>query len=189
MVAVDLETLGARTYKQLTTRDTPMKTTQGQQEANKRAARTLYNVLDDGAEEAVDDRMAEDVFKGVAADDPSCAMAFWGMAMTQLHPLWAPPPDQAIQKGQEAVRESKTREAADLEDSADKHPVTPGAVRPAHELFGDMLMLLEQPEDVIDTYRAAVEVWRLRRIDAIASTGSATPQKGPENRMSQRRPT
>lgn len=54
---------------------------------------------------------AEDVFEGVAADDPSCAMAYWGMAMTQLHPLWAPPTDQAIRKGQEAVREAKEREA------------------------------------------------------------------------------
>ena len=32
---------------------------------------------------------AEDVFNGVAADDPACAMAYWGRAMTQLHPLWA----------------------------------------------------------------------------------------------------
>jgi len=53
---------------------------------------------------------AEEVFDTVADDDPSCAMAYWGMAMTQLHPLWAPPSGQDIQKGREAVREAKARE-------------------------------------------------------------------------------
>jgi tetratricopeptide (TPR) repeat protein len=33
------------------------------------------------------------------------------------------------------------REAADLDDSLDKHPVTPGAIRPARELYGEMLLL------------------------------------------------
>lgn len=54
---------------------------------------------------------AEDAFKGIADDDPSCAMAHWGRAMTQLHPLWAPPTKQALQKGREAVRQAKAREA------------------------------------------------------------------------------
>ncbi len=30
--------------------------------------------------------------------------------------------------------------AADLEDSVDTHPLTPGAVLPARELLGDMLI-------------------------------------------------
>lgn len=61
---------------------------------------------------------AEGVFKGVAAEDPSCAMAYWGMAMTQLHPLWAPPTDQAIRKGQDAVREARAREAPTRREQA-----------------------------------------------------------------------
>lgn len=37
------------------------------------------------------------------------------------------------------------REAADLEDRADKHPVTPGPVLPARELLGELFMELDQP--------------------------------------------
>lgn len=54
---------------------------------------------------------AEEAFEATAADDPSCAMAYWGMAMTQLHPLWAPPTEQELQKGREAVRQAKALEA------------------------------------------------------------------------------
>ena len=34
---------------------------------------------------------AEDAFQGVAEQDPQCAMAHWGMAMTYFHQLWDPP--------------------------------------------------------------------------------------------------
>ncbi len=37
------------------------------------------------------------------------------------------------------------RSAVDLEDSTEKHPVTPGAITPARELLGDMLLELNQP--------------------------------------------
>jgi tetratricopeptide (TPR) repeat protein len=34
---------------------------------------------------------AENVFQAVAEEDPRCAMAHWGIAMTYFHQLWAPP--------------------------------------------------------------------------------------------------
>jgi hypothetical protein len=34
---------------------------------------------------------AHDAFRDVAQKDPSCAMAHWGMAMTNFHQLWQPP--------------------------------------------------------------------------------------------------
>jgi tetratricopeptide (TPR) repeat protein len=37
------------------------------------------------------------------------------------------------------------RAAAELEDSTEKHPVTPGAIIPARELLGDLLIELNQP--------------------------------------------
>jgi 1,2-phenylacetyl-CoA epoxidase PaaB subunit len=40
-------------------------------------------------------------------------------------------------------------EAADQEDSVDKHPVTPGEVLPARELLGDMLLMREKPEKAL----------------------------------------
>ncbi len=34
---------------------------------------------------------AEDAFRSVAAQDPQCAIAHWGVAMTHFHQLWDPP--------------------------------------------------------------------------------------------------
>src|SRR5271154_4426542 len=34
---------------------------------------------------------AEDAFEHVAAQDPRCAIAHWGIAMTYFHQLWDPP--------------------------------------------------------------------------------------------------
>ncbi len=34
---------------------------------------------------------AREAFERVAADDPACAMAYWGIAMSHYHPLWAAP--------------------------------------------------------------------------------------------------
>jgi len=36
-------------------------------------------------------RLAEEAFRSVAAQDPHCAIAHWGIAMTHFHPLWEPP--------------------------------------------------------------------------------------------------
>src|SRR5262249_2396723 len=42
--------------------------------------------------------------------------------------------------------------AADLEDSTEKRPVTPGAVLPARELLGDMLLETHRPADALKAY-------------------------------------
>src|SRR6185503_11437839 len=34
---------------------------------------------------------AEKTFTEVAATDPQCAMAYWGIALSNYHPLWVPP--------------------------------------------------------------------------------------------------
>lgn len=52
-------------------------------------------------------RQAEKEFKTVAELDPDCAMAYWGVAMTQFHPLWAEPSKEELTKGEEAVRKAK----------------------------------------------------------------------------------
>ncbi len=44
------------------------------------------------------------------------------------------------------------REAADLEDKNEKHPVTPGRILPAREQLGDMLMELKRPGDALKEY-------------------------------------
>src|SRR5215467_12950659 len=42
--------------------------------------------------------------------------------------------------------------AADIEDSTSKHPVTPGEVLPARELYADMLLELKQNGAALQAY-------------------------------------
>jgi tetratricopeptide (TPR) repeat protein len=46
---------------------------------------------------------ASKAFSDVAAKDPSCGMAYWGVAMTQFRPVWAPPTPAEFTKGRDAV--------------------------------------------------------------------------------------
>jgi tetratricopeptide (TPR) repeat protein len=50
------------------------------------------------------------------------------------------------------------RKAADLEDTMDKHPATPGSVLPTRELLGDLLLELGQPSQALLEYEAVLEV-------------------------------
>lgn len=46
---------------------------------------------------------AEKVFASIIEQDPSCAMAYWGIAMSNFHPLWAPPSKAELEKGSKAL--------------------------------------------------------------------------------------
>ena len=50
---------------------------------------------------------AEKAFAQVAAADPHCGMAHWGVAMSNYHPLWAPPTAAEMQKGLKAVEQAR----------------------------------------------------------------------------------
>jgi len=51
---------------------------------------------------------AEKAFTEVAVTDPQCGMAYWGIAMSNYHPLWAPPGAAELKKGWDAVEKGKT---------------------------------------------------------------------------------
>ncbi len=44
------------------------------------------------------------------------------------------------------------REAADMEDAMEKHPVTPGAVIPARELLGELLLKMNKPSLALEAF-------------------------------------
>jgi tetratricopeptide (TPR) repeat protein len=46
---------------------------------------------------------AEKVFANIIDDDPDCAMAYWGVAMANYHPLWDPPTKAELEKGEKAI--------------------------------------------------------------------------------------
>lgn len=46
---------------------------------------------------------AEKVFAKVIDEDPECVMAYWGVAMSNFHPLWAQPNQIELQKGSKVI--------------------------------------------------------------------------------------
>jgi tetratricopeptide (TPR) repeat protein len=51
---------------------------------------------------------AERVFNEVAAADPRCGMAYWGIAMSNYHPIWAPPSAAELRKASAAIEKAKS---------------------------------------------------------------------------------
>ena len=49
------------------------------------------------------------------------------------------------------------REAADLEETVEKHPVTPGPLLPARELQADLLLALDRPADALVAYEQTLK--------------------------------
>ncbi len=61
----------------------------------------------------------------------------------------------AEEKGDEALRLASA--AAEREDAVDKHPVTPGEVLPARELYADMLSEIGNHAEALEQYRVVLE--------------------------------
>ena len=75
----------------------------------------------------------------------------------------------------------KETQAADLEDSMDKLSVTPGAVVPARELLGDLLLDLGHPEQALAEYESVLKSsprrFRSVRGAALAAERSGDPER------------
>jgi tetratricopeptide (TPR) repeat protein len=46
---------------------------------------------------------SEKMFAKIIERSPDCAMAYWGVAMSNFHPLWNPPTPAELQKGERAI--------------------------------------------------------------------------------------
>ncbi len=84
-------------------------------------------------------------------------------------------------KQDDALRQMRT--AADHEDATDKHPVTPGAVEPARELLGEMLLVAKQPGPALEAFEATLRV-APERFNALASAARAAEQVGNREKAS-----
>ena len=51
---------------------------------------------------------AEKMFAKVIDEAPQCAMAYWGVAMSNFHPVWVPPTPAELQKGLQAIEIART---------------------------------------------------------------------------------
>jgi tetratricopeptide (TPR) repeat protein len=50
---------------------------------------------------------AEKAFTEVTATDRRCGMGYWGIAMSNYHPIWAPPTATELQKGSSAIEKAR----------------------------------------------------------------------------------
>ena len=62
-----------------------------------------------------------------------------------------------LAEGQRSAALATMRQAADLESSTEKHPVTPGEVLPARELLADMLLEVGEYAAARKEYAATLE--------------------------------
>ena len=71
------------------------------------------------------------------------------------------------------------REAAELEPTVEKHPVTPGALLPPNEALGDLLMELDRPEEALEAYKASNAIWP-ERYNTLLGAAQAAEAAGDE---------
>ena len=55
---------------------------------------------------------AEEQFRAIAKDDPKCAMAHWGIAMTQYQELWGRPGPEALKDGTAEMQKARALETS-----------------------------------------------------------------------------
>jgi tetratricopeptide (TPR) repeat protein len=84
---------------------------------------------------------------------------------------------------QEALRQM--RSAADLEDRSEKHPVTPGAISPAREMLGELLMEMDRPAAALKEFEAVLRT-SPGRFNATYGAARAAELSGDRTRATER---
>jgi len=82
---------------------------------------------------------------------------------------------EANSKSDDAI--ATMRSAAELEESMDKHAVTPGAVLPAREMLGELLSVHGQAQAALAEYQAVLKV-APNRFNALYGAASAAESAG-----------
>jgi tetratricopeptide (TPR) repeat protein len=83
----------------------------------------------------------------------------------------------AEQKGQTDNAIAAMRSAAELEETMDKHAVTPGSVLPAREMLAELLLLHSRPQESLAEYHAVLKV-APNRFNALYGAASAAEDNG-----------
>lgn len=87
----------------------------------------------------------------------------------------------AFSEGHSKEALQRMKAAADIEDSVDKHPVTPSAVLPARELLGEMLLEMDRPNEALAAFEASLDVSR-NRFNSLTGAGRAAELAGDQNK-------
>ena len=83
--------------------------------------------------------------------------------------------------GRKEVALKLMRAAADLEDTTEKHPVTPGAIVPAREQLGDLLLELGESQQALKEFEAAMLV-SPNRFNGLYGAARAAEMAGDQNK-------
>jgi tetratricopeptide (TPR) repeat protein len=86
---------------------------------------------------------------------------------------------RAERRNDEAV--TLLRQAADREAGTEKHPVTPGAIQPAREMLGELLLELGQPAQALAEFEASRRT-DPNRFHGLAGAGRAAEMAGDRDR-------
>jgi tetratricopeptide (TPR) repeat protein len=84
-------------------------------------------------------------------------------------------------KGNKEVALDVMKEATAMENSTNKHPVTPCEVLPASELLGDMYLAMDNPEEALIAYEENLEM-RPNRFNSLYGAAIAAKQVGDDNK-------
>jgi hypothetical protein len=83
----------------------------------------------------------------------------------------------AEKNGKPADAIATMRSAAEMEESMDKHAVTPGPVTPAREMLARLLALEKRPQESLVEYEAVLKV-ASNRFNALFGAGCAAEASG-----------
>ncbi len=86
-------------------------------------------------------------------------------------------------RGDDAAALRLARQAAELEETVEKHPVTPGPLLPARELEADLLMELERYDEALAVYEKTLER-EPRRARALFGAARAAERAGEQAQAS-----
>jgi tetratricopeptide (TPR) repeat protein len=79
---------------------------------------------------------------------------------------------------------TQARAAAELEERVGKHPVTPGAVLPARELLGDLLLDLNRPDDAVRAFESSL-TQAPNRFNSLAGAARAAGRAGQRDKAAE----
>lgn len=86
---------------------------------------------------------------------------------------------QALVEGDVDRAVDSMREVVAMADETEKHPVTPGRLKPAEELFGDLLLEAGRAGDALEAYDRSLETWP-RRYQSYLGAARAAEAAGEE---------
>lgn len=84
---------------------------------------------------------------------------------------------RSMAEGRTEAAVGQMREAAELAAEMEKHPVTPGALQPAHELLGDLLLETGRHAEALTAYERSLETWP-RRYHSLLGAARAAEAAG-----------